>query len=564
MLRSLYSGVSGMKVNQVKMDVIGNNIANVGTTAFKEGRTRFQDMLSQNTKDAMSPMPNTGGVNPSQVGLGVQLAGIDTLTSQGMMQPTGNNLDVAIDGDGYFMVGKGPIELSASAPKIKVDQTAGKHVVTQNPIMDVSYTRDGSFTLDSGGNLLTSDGYRVLGYSFAGTPDQVAPTAQSTGGLSFALGTGGALNGYSIIIGDITNAVPAPTATIDTAAKTIKLEGDVTAAGGVLTSTLQTDLNAKLAAAGIKQTISLSGQLTSAGNPSVISGGAGNATGPTTNPMSYCTGTLSAYFGAGAALNGYNITIVDAVQPAPTVSIAGTTITLTGNLTGAGGAAIPASGFQSLLNNALSAKGIDQTITLSGSVTAGDNAATALSGGTDDSIVHSLDGTAAAPIVNYVNAAKPLAADDGNLKTLMIPDKVLISGTAGAPDAVYSKVKTFSISKEGLITAVLDSGKVAVLGQIATASFKNPAGLTKDGKNLYSGSSNSGDPTLRSGVGTAATNEDNSAGYGDISQGMLEMSNVDLAQQFTDMIVTSRAFQASGKMITTGDEMLQDIINLKR
>jgi flagellar hook protein FlgE len=146
----------------------------------------------------------------------------------------------------------------------------------------------------------------------------------------------------------------------------------------------------------------------------------------------------------------------------------------------------------------------------------------------------------------------------------MIPDKVLISGTAGAPDAVYSKVKTFSISKEGLITAVLDSGKVAVLGQIATASFKNPAGLTKDGKNLYSGSSNSGDPTLRSGVGTAATNEDNSAGYGDISQGMLEMSNVDLAQQFTDMIVTSRAFQASGKMITTGDEMLQDIINLKR
>jgi flagellar hook protein FlgE len=350
MLRSLYSGVSGMKVNQTKMDVIGNNIANVGTTAFKSGRVRFQDMLSQTSKQAMGAMTNTGGTNANQVGLGVQVAGIDTIVNQGSMQPTGNNLDVAIDGAGYFMVGKGPeVFATLAAPSIAVNNTSAAtaagaaHTVTTNNVMDISYTRDGSFTLDSNGDLLTSDGLRVLGYS--------------------------------------------------------------------------------------------------------------------------------------------------------------------------------------------------------------------LTDGTN----HSLDMTAApAPVVNYIDPnSAGFKADDTQLKTLRIPDTVTTA--AGGT----KKVSTYSIGKDGLITAVLDDGSVTALGQIAMASFKNPAGLTKSGKNLYAQSSNSGTATLRTGTGAAAAN-DNSKAYGDQSQGMLEMSNVDLAEQFTEMIVTSRAFQASGKMITTGDEMLQDIINLKR
>ena len=93
MLRSMYSGISGMKVNQTKLDVIGNNISNVGTTSFKASRARFSDMLSQNVSDAMAPSNNQGGVNASQVGLGVQLASIDSVMTQGMMQPTGRALD---------------------------------------------------------------------------------------------------------------------------------------------------------------------------------------------------------------------------------------------------------------------------------------------------------------------------------------------------------------------------------------------------------------------------------------------------------------------------------------
>ncbi|MDZ5001619.1 flagellar hook-basal body complex protein, partial [Clostridium perfringens] len=114
------------------------------------------------------------------------------------------------------------------------------------------------------------------------------------------------------------------------------------------------------------------------------------------------------------------------------------------------------------------------------------------------------------------------------------------------------RVKTYTIDKNGIINGVLEDGRVAALGQIAMASFKNPEGLTKLGGNLYSGSVNSGDAIIKSGIGTL--NDDNSKGYGENLQGMLEMSNVDLAEQFTDMIVSSRAFQASGKMITTGDE----------
>jgi len=138
MLRSLYAGVSGMKNNQVKMDVIGNNISNVNTTAFKSGRVRFQDMLSQTIKNAAAPtVGGIGGINPRQVGLGSQVAGIDTITNQGNLQPTGRPLDAAIEGDGYFILSDG---------------------------INYVYTRDGSFNFDSNFNIVNSDGFNLVGY----------------------------------------------------------------------------------------------------------------------------------------------------------------------------------------------------------------------------------------------------------------------------------------------------------------------------------------------------------------------------------------------------------------
>lgn len=148
MLRSLYSGVSGMRSNQTKMDVIGNNIANVNTTAFKAGRTRFQDLFSQTLSNAQMPSDEgRGGVNPKQVGLGVSVAAIDTIMTGGALQPTGRDLDFAIENDGFF-------------------------IVSQDNDGDMrSYTRDGAFFTDFEGNLVNAEGLRVLGYAATGETD---------------------------------------------------------------------------------------------------------------------------------------------------------------------------------------------------------------------------------------------------------------------------------------------------------------------------------------------------------------------------------------------------------
>lgn len=373
MLRSMYSGISGMRANQIKLDVIGNNISNVSTTGFKVSRTRFQDMLSQNVSPALSPSLNQGGVNPSKVGLGVKVAGIDTLVSQGSLQPTSRNLDVAVDGNGYFMVSKGPVTFETGRINLNPDSNA----LNSTDKTDVYYTRDGSFTLDYDGNLLTSDGYRVLGYSVSGM--SMAPVDPDTGEVGEADPVTESIND-----GEASDEVPAGT-----------------------------------------------------------------------------------------------ILFVDA-----------------------------------------------------------------------DS-------------VDAATGELNLQATTG-LRTLRIPDQVY-----DTVNSKYLRVVNFSIEKTGVIKAVCEGGKIAVLGQIAMSSFKNPGGLEKLGSNLYRNSPNSGEPVVRTGIGVGIGDEiegvtENSSGYGDMIQGMLEMSNVDLAEQFTEMIVTSRAFQASGKMISSGDEILQEIINLKR
>ncbi|MDP4087912.1 MAG: flagellar hook-basal body complex protein [Bacillota bacterium] len=553
MLRSLYSGISGMKVNQTKMDVIGNNISNVGTTAFKSSRARFQDMLSQSVTSAMAPSTNLGGVNPSQVGLGVQLGGVDTVVSQGMMQPTARNLDVAIDGEGYFMVGKGPTVFQDG--NIQVNQQAGTHNVNtsslSNSKMEISYTRDGAFTLDNDGNLLTSDGYRILGYGLTNDSPSVSPTAQApnvvtAGGFNFQFGPGASLNGYKVVLGNVA-ADTVTSADVDKATKTIVLNGDFSAAGAVTSDQAASAINKALNAAGIPQTVQVNGTNTAiTGLTATISGGTAVLQGIT---FKFDNSTHT-------DLEGYTLQVGDmsGLDSSVSVDTNSKKIIINGDFLTNGG--IDTADLKNKISAALLSKAINEPFAATNAITGASamvtGAESALTnGGTPVESIGS-DGS-----ISYVDATKDVKAYDDSLKTLRIPDKVKIPG-----ENTELRVRSFSIDKTGLISGVLEDGRVAALGQIATSSFKNPAGLTKMGKDLYSASVNSGEATLRSGVGTLG--EDNSKGYGDLNQGMLEMSNVDLAEQFTDMIVTSRAFQAAGKMITTGDEILQDIINLKR
>ena len=177
----------------------------------------------------------------------------------------------------------------------------------------------------------------------------------------------------------------------------------------------------------------------------------------------------------------------------------------------------------------------------------------------------------------FVNADGVIkASDDKKLQPLKIPDSVYVPEYTDSDgkkvDASWQKVRSFTIGKDGVITAVLANGSRTALGQVAMASFKNPAGLTAVGGNLYEVSANSGPVLVKTSVnidkkedGTAAdTNLDNSKGFGDYIQGCLEASNVDLTEQFTDMITATRSFQAASKMITTGDEILQTITGLMR
>lgn len=164
MIRGMYAGISGMKSQQTKLDVIGNNLANVGTTGFKSSRVVFKDMLYQNSSNAVGASNNLGGSNAKQVGLGVSVGSIDRIMGQGMMQPTGRPLDVAIDGNGFLMVAKGPVS-NGGADGIELDQNG---TIENAGDREIFYTRDGSLSLDADGYLVTSSGERVLGYAVTG------------------------------------------------------------------------------------------------------------------------------------------------------------------------------------------------------------------------------------------------------------------------------------------------------------------------------------------------------------------------------------------------------------
>lgn len=160
MLRSMYSGISGLKNHQIKLDVIGNNISNVNTHGFKKGRVIFKDLISQTQSSAAGSSPTTGGVNAKQVGLGSQLAAIDTLHGMGALQTTGRTLDLALEGEGFFIVAES-VENEGDGDPTQNPPTPDTVTGFQNPL----YTRAGNFYMDSNGYLVNADGKYLVGLS---------------------------------------------------------------------------------------------------------------------------------------------------------------------------------------------------------------------------------------------------------------------------------------------------------------------------------------------------------------------------------------------------------------
>ncbi|MGL5085236.1 MAG: flagellar hook-basal body complex protein, partial [Clostridium sp.] len=370
MLRSMYSGISGMKVNQTKLDVIGNNISNVGTTSFKSSRTRFSDMLSQNVSDAMAPSASVGGRNSSQVGMGVQLAGIDSVMTQGMMQPTGRSLDVGIDGDGFFMVSKGPAVFDGS---LQVNHTQGQHSITDQSLAqsgsEVMYSRDGAFTLDESGNLLTGDGFRVMGYSLTNddssqAPTGIAPNAVNTAGLDFKFGPGSQLNGYKVVLGAVGPGT-VTSATVDKTQKTIVVNGDFSTPGALTSEQVENAVNKGLSGAGISQQVFVKGKpanIPGLGSESIKGGS--DATSPDTINVMGANFTFS----EGSALNGYTFKVgdINSKSPSAKVNKDDKTVTISANFLEKG--AVTSSELGDIITKELKKAGINQEVIGSGPI----------------------------------------------------------------------------------------------------------------------------------------------------------------------------------------------------
>ncbi len=537
MMRSLYSGVSGLKNHQIRMDVIGDNISNVNTIGFKGSRVMFQTILSQMIKGAAAPQEDRGGTNPQEVGLGMMVASIDKLMHQGNLQSTGKNTDVAIQGNGFFIVTNGEKRF---------------------------YTRAGDFNVDGKGYLVNPQGMRVLGWM---------PTRDASG--NWTINTAAELQEIRIPVGE---KIPAK------ATSKIRLRCNLDSRVSVLppefTMTvtdnegqvhhLRFTINYNRAN---DQWIWTLAQDTSEAGGTFPTGATGTIT---RNP----DGTI-------AGITGFPLDLDDGDDAGPDIQITATV--QNGNLvfsvTGAnGGTGAPVTikyndkaihytsieAYDSLGNThrlTLRFEKVDANQNLwrwhadveNGTITAGGagyvefNADGSLAnftydGGANGITIQPTGGASAFTI--QVNPGTVGQFDGITQLASQFTTQIVEQDGYG-----LGVLETFSIDDRGVITGIFTNGQTRPLGQIALAMFTNPAGLNKVAGTLFDVSSNSGLPLIgEAGVG----------GRGTIAAGMLEMSNVDLASEFVDMIVTQRGFQANSRVITTTDQMLQELLTLKR
>ena len=478
MMRSLYSGISGLQNHQIRMDVIGNNVSNVNTTGFKKGRVNFQDLLSQSQRGASRPNEQVGGVNPQQVGLGVNVASIDTIFTQGSLQTTGVKTDVAIQGEGFFVLRSG-------------DQDY--------------YSRAGAFSLDAEGLLVNpSNGMRVQGW-----------TAQTVDGVSF-IDSSASVDNLRIPVG---GKDPARATTLVELASNLNRDTPEIPPGAgqgeILEGTWRTSKDI-FDPFGRKFTLEVSyTKVVGAANqwnaevqiidadgnaiiPDIAVAGLPNPAGDNNYQVQFDNfGLLESVGNAAGGLGDAGDLNVGVSFPVPETAIPVDVEDIDPAFIGAGGPGDP----------------ITQNFVIDlGDVGSAENSTT-----------------------QYASVSS---------------NKIFRQDGYG-----MGYLQDFRIDQSGTVTGIYDNGTNRSIGQIALASFVNPGGLEKAGENNYLVSINSGDADVGA-VGTA--------GKGKIIAGALEMSNVDLAEEFTDMIVTQRGFQANSRSITTSDQMLQELLTLKR
>ena len=568
MMRSLYSGVAGLKTHQIRMDVIGNNIANVNTTAYKSSSMTFSELMSQTTQKASGANATTGvgGTNAKQIGLGVKAGAINTaITTQGSAQSTGNPFDIMITGDNFFVVSNGSENF---------------------------FTRDGSFYVDGAGNLaMTSTGYNVMGWGVDETTGNIkqdtvtALRIMSAANMTYPPEATTKANISGILDENDKDVTSANGKTVnlnffDARGYSYTAKFTFKQSGGDKTNEYSMELSKLLDSTGAEIDISK----LEFGNRSQQ------------KMETKVTLNTDAYKWDGKVLKTKDGT-TDVADLADIFKADGSLITPADDAAAqkqqkALDAIAKAYGYegstdeflnlyitstadkdkqlmiQDLLGNMMAGKTTDvlpadgSAITMEGRYFEG----TTVVFNKDTGKLESVGGS-----TTNLNVNAAFSALGGNFSDVTIDlsectnydnkGTSTIGATSGDLDGLGTGRRLgdmigVSIQKDGMIYASYDNGMTKLLGQIATAAFANASGLEKEGDNLYSATLNSGE---FDGIGVDIT-----AGGGYMSTCQLEMSNVDLSSEFTEMITTQRGFQANSRIITVSDTLLEELTNLKR
>lgn len=549
MMRSMYSAVSGLKTHQTRMDVIGNNIANVNTVAFKSSSVTFSDILYQTTSNASgaNATTGTGGVNAKQIGLGTTAAATKvSITSAGASETTGNPFDIRL-----------------------TDKNSTNFFIVNNGSENV-FTRSGSFYVDGSGNLcMSSTGYTVMGWQVDETTGEIRKDTVS-----------------ALRIMQEKNLTSAPEATTQATIAGVLDENDTDVkndAGRVMNLNFYDNLGyqytAKFAIKSTgtdgKYTVELTSVLDS-NNQNII--------------KNLTKKEISQIFGdyqADATLGQYSLSkdyefknnkyVRKADQKEFEVDNAdktlfkatdgsGDTVSITEIFSGI--TTTIANNIKNGTNNYEVA--FDQT-TGQATVT-GERTSYDLVFDTSTGKFASIGGDTPSKMLNMSVLSSGLLNRNGNFQNITVDfsqclnyengGKSTIGADAGATDGKTGKGRKLGamtgifIDTSGRIYGTYDNGNTELLGQIAVAQFSNASGLEKVGESCYRTTLNSGE---FDGIGVEISADGSS-----MTTGELEMSNVDLSSEFTSMITTQRGFQANSRVITTSDTLLEELVNLKR
>lgn len=552
MIRSMYSAVSGLKTHQTRMDVIGNNIANVNTVAFKSSSVTFSDILYQTTSNASgaNATTGTGGVNAKQIGLGTTAAATKvSITSAGASETTGNPFDIRL-----------------------TDKNSTNFFIVNNGSENV-FTRSGSFYVDGSGNLcMSSTGYTVMGWQVDETTGEIRKDTVS-----------------ALRIMQEKNLTSAPEATTQATIAGVLDENDADVksdAGKVMNLNFYDNLGyqytAKFAIKATAKDGEYTVELTSildSNNKNITEGFTqaqmkeifGNTDTETTiasysSTLPGCGYTFDPKTGKLTDDNANNAEV--AINTDGTIGKTGKTIkdvfgVSDGNFKNIQDSVKAGNDdykFESVKNadGSFSYQIKKKSATNLLKFNTEDGKFNSIGGGTDKSVELNLNTTSLNANGNFAN----INVDFSQCLNYNKSGKSTIGADAGAVDGTTGKGRKLGamtgiyIDTSGRIYGTYDNGNKELLGQIAVAQFSNASGLEKVGESCYRTTLNSGE---FDGIGVEISADGSS-----MTTGELEMSNVDLSSEFTSMITTQRGFQANSRVITTSDTLLEELVNLKR